>query len=134
MKTTYWCFCLACTLLFSCISNKTSNSFSVKSSNRDTFVNKQRLLLRNYALCKCLLEKFPHDSSLVNDGTLEGYIELSEYGNLAYEAIDSFVKKATLTKYPSKYKKNLYIMKCADIYNSNELDSLIRRLDSEMSQ
>ena len=133
MKIVYMFYNLIGFLFISCVSNKVAvNPSQGREINKDSIITTQRLLLKNYALCKCLLNKFPQDS-LQNDGTLEGYLELGQYGNLAYETVDSFVKNEASQKYASKYKKNLYIMRCIDIYNSKSLDSLIRSLDTEMS-
>jgi hypothetical protein len=133
MKRLYILYGLTCFLLISCFSNKNGSQSRGKNIHEDSLITTQRLLLKNYALYKCLLDKFPQDS-LLNDGTLEGYLELGQYGNPAYETIDSFVKNEASQKYASKYKKTLYIMRCIDIYNSKSLDSLIKTLDNEMSQ
>ena len=99
----------------------------------DSSLMQERLKLKKYALCKCLIEKYPQDSFLLKDGSLPGYRETGSYGNYAYEAIDSFIQKKSSVIYKSKYKRNLYLMRCLDIYEDPELERLIRSFDDEMS-
>ncbi|HMH24514.1 MAG TPA: hypothetical protein VK563_22190 [Puia sp.] len=89
-------------------------------------------MLKNYALCKCLLCRYPEDPALRNDGTLEAYIEIGSYQSSAYERIDSFIVRMTLASYSSKYKNNLYYMQFLNIYNSLELDSLVKAFDYQL--
>lgn len=123
-------------IIFSCNTSHTSNeklSGAPLTSLRDSLLIKERLKLKKYALCKCLLTKYPNDSFLLRDGSLEGFLETSSYGNHAYEAIDSFVQAKSSARYESKYKKNLYVMQCMDIYEDPELESLVRKFDTQAS-
>jgi hypothetical protein len=86
---------------------------------------KERAILKKYALCKCLIFRYPQDSFLRKDGALTGYEEIGSYGNKAYDAVDSLVAKWCRKKYSSKYKRNLYLMQCIDLYDSPELDSMV---------
>lgn len=125
----FWGCCIS--VFNSCKSTKQSTIAIGYSSNfRDTSIIKERSNLKKYALCKCLEYKFQNDSIIQKDGSLEGYLERGSYGNNAYDLIDSFVIKATKISYASKYKKKLALMRCIDIYDSKELDSLINSLDS----
>lgn len=119
-------------IMSSCGAAHKSNDHSPSSlSINDSLLIKERLKLKKYALCKCLLDKYPRDSFLLKDGSLEGLLEIGSYGNHAYEAIDSFIQIKSSINYESKYKKNLYLMRCMDIYEDPELELLIRKLDNE---
>jgi len=132
MRSQNFVFALVVLLFSSChyTSNLNSAPTTMRNSNsNDSLLFKEREKLKNYALCKCLLIFYSKDSTLINDGSLEGYIETSSYGNIAYEKVDSFLQKNATIHYDSKFKKKLFIMRCADIYNSKGLDSLINALD-----
>jgi hypothetical protein len=113
-------------------SKDNSNSKSSALLN-DSSLMQERLKLKKYALCKCLLDKYPRDSFLLQDGSMPGYRETGSYGNHAYEAIDSFIQKKSSVSYKSKYKRNLYLMRCIDIYEDPQLELLIKGLDDETS-
>jgi hypothetical protein len=101
----------------------------VKFVAEDTSIQKERAILKKYAFCRCLISRYPQDSFLRKDGALTGYEEIGSYGNRAYDQVDSFVAKWCRTKYNSKYKRNLYLMQCIDLYDSPELDSLVASQD-----
>ena len=121
--------------IYSCNAVRNSNDHSNSKSTllNDSSLIQERLKLKKYALCKCLIEKYPRDSFLLKDGSMEGYRETGSYGTHAYEAIDSFIQKKSSVSYKSKYKRNLYLMRCLDIYEDPELERLIRSLDDETS-
>lgn len=112
--------------------NQNSNSLSSKSSD-DSLANIERSKLKKYAFCKCLLARYPNDSLLLKDGSIEGFLQTGSYGNHTYELIDSFVNAELKINYKSKYKKSLSIMQCLDIYENKKLDILIKSLDNENS-
>jgi hypothetical protein len=95
----------------------------------DSTLHKERAILKKYAFCRCLISRYPQDSFLRKDGALTGYEEIGSYGNRAYDQVDSLVVKWCRTKYSSKYKRNLYLMQCIDLYDSPELDSLVATQD-----
>jgi hypothetical protein len=111
--------------------HQASNPINSKSSENDSLLTEERLKLRKYAFCKCLMEKYPADSFLLRDGSLQGYIETGSYGSHAYEVIDSFIQKKSSVSYKSKYSRSLYLMRCLDIYEDKELELLINNLDDE---
>jgi len=100
---------------------------------KDTSLLKERATLKKYAFCRCLVSRYPQDSFLRKDGALSGYEEISSYGNKAYDDVDSFVAKWCRTKYSSKYKRNLYLMQCIDLYDSPALDSLVASEDGHLN-
>lgn len=122
-------------IMSSCGAAHKSNNHSSAPplSLNDSLLIKERRRLKKYALCKCLLDKYPRDSFLLKDGSLEGLLEIGSYGNHAYEAVDSFIQIKSSVNYESKHKKNLYLMRCMDIYEDPELELLIRKLDNETS-
>jgi hypothetical protein len=113
--------------------SKDNSSSASPGSLNDSLLIKERLKLKKYAFCRCLINKYPLDSFLLKDGSLEGFLQTSSYGNHAYGAIDSFVQKKSSVNYSSKNKKNLYLMRCMDIYEDQELELLIGKLDHETS-
>lgn len=118
-------------IISSCNTIHKSNAASVLSN--DSLLIGERLKLKKYALCRCLIDKYPKDSFLLKDGSVEGLFEMGSYGSHAYEAIDSFLQTKLLVNYKSKNKKNLFLMRCIDIYEDQELELLIRKLDDETS-
>lgn len=113
--------------------SKDNSSSTSSGSLNDSLLIKERLKLKKYAFCRCLINKYPLDSFLLKDGSLEGLMEIGSYGNHAYEVIDSFIQRKSSVNYSSKNKKNLYLMRCVDIYEDPELELLIRTLDNETS-
>ena len=133
-KKASWVWCTI--IIFSCacgISKPIEKIQALSERQSDSVLLVQRALLKNYAFCKCLIEKFPKDSSLVKDGTLFAYLELGSYSNKAYDKVDSFVYLVPMRKYFSKTHSRLDLMKCIDMYNSSELDSFIKTLDHYIS-
>jgi len=129
-----YAICLIVFISWSCSNSRLTESNGVipgegyKSSpiifaGKDTSVLKERSILKKYAFCRCLIYRYPQDSFLRKDGPLTGYEEIGSYGNKAYAAVDSFVTKWCRIKYSSKYKRNLYMMQCIDLYDSPGLDS-----------
>jgi hypothetical protein len=102
-------------------------------SGLDKIIDKGRLKLKNFAFCACLSRSYPKDSTLFYDGTEAGYFELSAYGFSAFNRIDSLSTIASAVHYSSKHDRPLALMKCLDFYNSQGLDSFIRKLDDELS-
>ena len=66
---------------------------SMTSSDRDSNVLKERVMLKNYAFCRCLIQQAPNDSLFRHDGSLSGYLEIGWYNENAYTEIDSFISK-----------------------------------------
>ncbi len=107
--------------------SRQSNPFYKNSE--DSAIVAQRTLLKNYAFCKCLDKSHPADSALKSDGSIDGYLELGTYSNRAYEIVNSYIEKVMLLPYRSKDRHSLGTMRCLDMYNNPELDSLIKTLD-----
>ncbi len=89
----------------------------------------ERTRLRNAAFCMCAGQSFPDSvKQVINEGSLGGYIELSESGLDAFEAIRELAQAFAKIEYTSKNGYDLTYMKCLDFYNSPQLDSLLNEL------
>jgi hypothetical protein len=119
-------------IMFACNSSRTAKQGKGSIKQKDSLLFAERANLKKYALCKCLIEKYPTDTLLRLDGSLMGYIEIGSYGNNSYDVVDSFIAAKTVIHYSSKDKRSLYLMQCIDIYNSVELDSLVKELDKNV--
>lgn len=97
-------------------------------------ISSERVQLKKYAICKCLLQKFNSDTMLRNDGSIDGYVETSSYSNLAYKIVDSFLTVYESSKYESKNQKNLYLMQCIDLMNNAKLDSVIKKQNTYINK
>lgn len=101
--------------------------------NKNNAIIKQRILLKEYALCKCLNYGFANDSLLKKDFSTTVLVEQLSYSPHAYFIIDSLMKKFTdsipISKYVDAEGKRGIMINCIDYYNSKELGSYIRRLD-----
>jgi hypothetical protein len=109
--------------------NKSIQRHSMAASRSDSAVLQERMMLKNYAFCRCMLQQAPTDSLLLHDGSLSGYVEIGSYNDSAYTTIDSFVSKQKFETFRSKNKASLSLMKCLDLYNSKRLTNLILTCD-----
>src|ERR1043166_2436271 len=92
-------------------------SFSQKNISKD--LTKRRLQLKNYAFCSCIYNvDTTKRQTMVDDGSMSGYFEISDYEFEAYNILDILAKKYASKKYSSKFNKPLGLMKCLDFYNS----------------
>jgi hypothetical protein len=116
-----------------CIGQNNSQQHPSRAIVRnDSAVLKERVMLKNYAFCLCLIQQSPNDSLLRHDGSLSAYQELGSYSEKAYVAIDSFVARHKFEKYRSINGAPLSLMKCLDLYNSKTLRNLILACDKYM--
>jgi hypothetical protein len=107
-----------------------SNGKNLKKTLK-SIIAAERLKLKNAAFCECMHNSFP-DSVFQNEGSQAGYVKFGTYSFKAYETVMKFAKEQARKNYSSKNNRNLGMMKCLDFYNSKELDSLVRKLDSEL--
>lgn len=87
-----------------------------------------QVLLKNYALTKCLAQAsgaadFKKDA----DATAAGYLEFGHVDFQAYEDAIALGHTFVAKDYPSKSGQSLNVMKCVDLFHSNELDRLVRK-------
>jgi hypothetical protein len=104
----------------------------------DSTILSQRALLKGYALCRCLLYSYPQDSTLKSDISLSFYYQTLLYSDLSQARVDRFVKTYADGIKPSDYVdyagRKAAIFSCTELYNSRELDSLVRTLDSAITR
>jgi hypothetical protein len=100
-------------------------------------IERERLLLKNYAFCCCLAKSYPElDSVWHKDGTGSIYLQASNYYLSAFDSINALAKYYANRTHDDEGKiycgfegETLRLMKCLHFYNSAALDSLVIRLD-----
>jgi hypothetical protein len=107
-----------------------TKSNAVKS---DSTIQEQRELLRDYALCSCIING-SGDSSNKNDYSRSLYADQSLYSERSLLYIDSisivFAQSIKPAKYEAYKGQKAIIYFCTEFYKSQRLDSLIKSLDS----
>jgi hypothetical protein len=87
--------------------------------------------LKKLGLCTCLYESNPNSDFWMNEGSANGYVQMSNISIDAIEIVGQRAKEFSKRKYPSYADKDLTVMKCLDFYHSKELDSLVTVLVKE---
>ena len=95
-------------------------------------LEEERLKLRNFAFCQCVLQLHKENTLLINDGSSAGYFEKGAYSMEAYETIDCLSALFSNYVYLSKEGHTLELMKCLDFYNSKELEWIIKSFDKDL--
>lgn len=110
--------CLLCSIISSCAAT------SIPQTN---ISNEKK-----YAIANCLANSYP-DSEFSSDAKhISGaYLQKGEFGLDMYESIREFVSKYRKKGYVSKHDRNLNIMQCIDLYESEELVTLINEFASK---
>jgi Type VI secretion system (T6SS), amidase immunity protein len=85
-------------------------------------------LLRNYAMARCLSQAFP-GSALEPDATASaaGYLERGSVNADAYIEIAKLADTFLARKYPSQSAQPLQTMKCIDLFQSKDLNLVVKR-------
>jgi hypothetical protein len=85
-------------------------------------------LLRNYAMARCLSQAFP-GSALEPDATATaaGYLERGSVSADAYVEIARLADTFLARKYPSQSGQPLQTMKCIDLFQSKDLNLVVKR-------
>jgi hypothetical protein len=98
----------------------------------DAVILQQRALLRDYALCSCIING-SGDSSLKNDYSRSLYADQSLYAESSLLLVDSVATAYARSIKPAQYEaykgQKAIIYFCTEFYKSQPLDSLIRTLD-----
>ena len=120
------------TIIISLFIIKASSLYSQAEIKYNDII-KQRMLLREYALCKCLDYGFANDSLLKKDFSVAVLVEQLNYSPQAYFIIDSLMRNFADSIHSSRYidalgKKGVMV-NCIDYYNGRDLSLYIRRLD-----
>ena len=102
--------------------------------NTNTIIE-NRELLKQYALCKCLIYSFPNDSLIRSDLSMSIYRDISNYSFIVYDEIDSITKQKVINFPPPIINdylgKKLSLMLCINgYYKSYYLDSLVKKYDT----
>jgi len=118
MKYIY-CFSFIVLVFFSCTS----------SSNR----NENRILLKEYAFCKCFEYAASDTFYLKNDVGAAIYRDFADYYPDAFDVVDTFTMKMAKQILPSPIAdhngQKTVLKDCFIFYKSKQLDSLIATLD-----
>ncbi len=89
---------------------------------------------RNYAFCACIAEGFK-SSEVVSEANAAagGYVQLGSHPIEAYQEAVSLARTFLARKYTGKETDAKFtLMKCIDLYNSRELEDLIRKYEKEI--
>jgi hypothetical protein len=112
---------VACMVLASCAAHGSQNREITNESK--------------YGVSYCLSLSYS-DSGFASDAkyVAGAYLQNGEFGVDMYEAIRGFVENYRKTPYLSKHGRNLDIMKCLDLFGSEELGHLIEEIANKSIQ
>jgi Type VI secretion system (T6SS), amidase immunity protein len=104
-------------------------SESVSYSRSMTEKYSQKVLLKNWALSVCLA-KISKDEHTRNDAnaTASAYLEFGRQPIEAYESLRVLADQYAGRKYAGSIKSEFNTMKCIDLFHSEELEALTRKL------
>lgn len=81
-----------------------------------------------YAVAYCLSESYPESEFSKDAGHVSGaYLQKGDYGIDTYETIRNFVDSYRREPLLSKHDRNLNIMQCIDLYESDSLRALVNK-------
>lgn len=108
-----------------------SNTFAEPkpvSSQSKTASYSQKDLLKNWAHSICIAQISRDTYNREDAGkTAAAYLEYGKQPLEAYDELRSLVKKYVQFEYAGATGSNFDTMKCIDLYNSKELDSIVRK-------
>lgn len=117
-----------------CATIRSGNGNQESKDNR--LRNEKRQWLKDYALCSCLYQGFPHDSFQKKDISLAAYAEISEYQPSTFAFLDSITREIVLHIRPSQLSdhqgKKAITLHCIQFYKSLRLDSIVRSFDTDL--
>jgi hypothetical protein len=84
--------------------------------------------LKNFALSACIAQAYKSDE-VVKDSraAADGYLQLGGFPYEAHEEAASLARKFLAKEYLSFSGAKLTLMKCIDLFNSKELDRLVKK-------
>lgn len=89
----------------------------------------QKVLIKNWALSRCLAEAYSDQMSKDDaNASAAAYLESGKQPIEAYEKVSELAVKYAKLNYGSVSGSKLNTMKCIDLFNSKELDSLAGKL------
>lgn len=123
-------------VISSCGSTKRVKERNTTSQDTDdSTIHKQRALLKEAALCKCINEGYG-TTRVASDYSLSLYYEQLLYTNSAQARIDSFatayagsIRPAVIHEYEGR---RAIVYFCMEMYKSRRLDSMVMVLDKEI--
>ncbi len=96
-------------------------------------LEQERLKLKNAAFCACMSQgSVLMKKAMEDDGSVAAYVENSDYGMEAFDAVFKAASEYADTVYRSKYNRSLTVMKCLDFYHSRDLQELVEKYDSDL--
>jgi hypothetical protein len=91
----------------------------------------QKILLKNWALSRCLAQVLPEGSAKDDaNATAGGYLEFGNQPIEAYEDLSKLVDKYVALHYAGSVKSDFNTMKCIDLFHSKELEEAVTRLSN----
>jgi hypothetical protein len=84
--------------------------------------------LKNFALSACIAQAYKSDE-VVKDSraAADGYLQLGSFPYEAHEEAAALARKFLAKEYLSFSGAKLVLMKCIDLFNSKELDRLVKK-------
>jgi len=83
---------------------------------------------KKYGVAYCLSKTYPSSQFSSDSKHIAGsYLQKGSFGIHVYESMRNYVGSYRKTKYISKHGKNLDIMQCLDLYDSDPLEVVIRQ-------
>jgi Type VI secretion system (T6SS), amidase immunity protein len=88
--------------------------------------------LKNFALSVCISDGYKSDE-VVKDSLAAagGYVELGGFPIEAYEEAAALGKKFLAKEYVSMHGGRLTLMKCIDLFHSNELEQIVKKYNKK---
>jgi type VI secretion system (T6SS) amidase immunity protein Tai4 len=84
--------------------------------------------LKNFALSRCIALGYKSDEAVKDSSAAAGgYLELGSFPMEAYEEADLLAKKFLAREYKGKHGEKLTLMKCIDLFHSEELEQLTKK-------
>lgn len=110
-----------------CLGVSLSLCMACASHHATPVQNTQTLVLKKWALSRCLA-KASGNSPAGDDAakTAAAYLEQGKSEIEVYEKIDALVGGYLNREYSGSVKSNYNTMKCLDLYDSDELNQLVR--------
>ena len=83
---------------------------------------------KKYGVAYCLSNTYPSSKFASDSGHVAGaYLQKGNFGTHVYDSVRDYVDSYREKGYSSKHGKNLDIMQCLDLYDSNSLEIVIRQ-------
>jgi hypothetical protein len=109
----------------------------VESQNRiqqEDSINSELILLKNQVFCDCYFEATKNAKTKIFPPDGSNYLQISNLVQKYYldKRIIQLIKKWMKKEYRSYVENNqLYLMRCLDLYNSKELEIIMRQIKAE---